>query len=855
MKNILLLFILFTGLVSWGQDYDVYLDNFYSDNQNKSVNHYTYKIPNHVNSVEITLDPGVIPDGIYIKHGDQEYWSGFMGSVYNLKYKQVALSIEDRKLMLPIQSKGVKDYIKNSLSKGDNDYSEIVNVIRNFVGELVIYKRNRDLIGGINSAISGAGGKMKVNSLFDGGDGNAEKITDDIINGGSLRENIIKYEGIMEQNVSFIIDKESHHSSVEIIVFSPLERKMSDVLIKTCNSCQEPLNNVSVLEEKSNQYYLNGSLYDGSVYDLYDSGQLQEEFQVKGGKIEGDKIIYHQDNSFRKDKYKDATLITRLESNLTSLKDELSSMEKDSSGYYNIQKSRRSEMGDKFYKYKEKYKEGKLKGKKLELYKDYLIYTKKLKEKTSELGVKRNEKKNGEQELKSEKNKSKYVNKIKDVYQYSDGICSFHKEYNKYENLVLEEEMKEGIRNGSYKRYENGKIKEEGTYLNNKKDGLWTFHSYNGKEEITFSNDVKDGPFKKIKGDIIVEQGTYSNDLMTGEWIFRWDNGNLKGQGNYIDGDGGNLGSTGIPKNGRDGFWILYHENGNKGQSLNYKNLLPEGEYLLFYTNGQLEKRSYFVNGLLVGESISYHENGNKLGVRSFVNGKEEGRTFVYYESGNIRTSLNYSNGKREGEYLDYYENGSIKRKINFSNNKMNGEDKRYYESGEIQFRLFHKEGKRDRTKKTTCYYKNGNIWYEGYAGDGETEWYGEFKKYHENGNLMEISNYDMSGNGRILSTKKYDSNGEEIIEKTNDYSSSYQSDYYRKEVCSGIVTSKTWYRDGRKVDLRVRTTCPYCSDKKYQSIKIDSRRCEDQEIECRCRKIFIVKQCLIKHLDKGNNF
>ena len=103
---------------------------------------------------------------------------------------------------------------------------------------------------------------------------------------------------------------------------------------------KKPLNNVSLLEEKSNQYYLNGSLYDGSVYELYDSGQLKEEFQVMGGKIEGDKIIYHQDNSYRKDKYKDATLITQLESNLTTLNNELSSMEKDSSGFYNIQKSR-----------------------------------------------------------------------------------------------------------------------------------------------------------------------------------------------------------------------------------------------------------------------------------------------------------------------------------------------------------------------------------------------------------------------------------------------------------------------------------------------------------------------------------
>jgi hypothetical protein len=176
------------------------------------------------NSITIDFDSVVVPDAFYVKYGDQEYWSGFMGSVYDTKYRQIALSLEDRKLMLPIQSKGVKDMIKRSLSKGDNDYSQMVNVVRNFVGELIMYKRNKDLIGSINSAISNVKGKMKVNSLFDGGDSNAEKVTDDIISSGSLKDNINKYEGIMKRNVSFTIDKEQENYELVVLVFSPLDR-------------------------------------------------------------------------------------------------------------------------------------------------------------------------------------------------------------------------------------------------------------------------------------------------------------------------------------------------------------------------------------------------------------------------------------------------------------------------------------------------------------------------------------------------------------------------------------------------------------------------------------------------------
>ena len=112
-------------------------------------------------SITIDFDSVVVPDAFYVKYGDQEYWSGFMGSVYDMKYKQIALSLEDRKLMVPIQSKQIKADIKDSLSKGDNDYGDMVNTIRNFVGELIMYKRNRDLIGGINNAISGVGGNLK----------------------------------------------------------------------------------------------------------------------------------------------------------------------------------------------------------------------------------------------------------------------------------------------------------------------------------------------------------------------------------------------------------------------------------------------------------------------------------------------------------------------------------------------------------------------------------------------------------------------------------------------------------------------------------------------------------------------
>lgn len=140
----------------------------------------------------------------------------------------------------------------------------------------------------------------------------------------------------------------------------------------------------------------------------------------------------------------------------------------------------------------------------------------------------------------------------------------------------------------------------------------------------------EDGPFKKYNGDVVIQEGQYKNGLMTGEWIFRYDSGSLKGKGNYINSDGGNVGSTGIPRNGRDGEWILYHENGNKSQVGSYVNGKQEGEFML------------------------YHENGNKKSVYSYSNGTrdfEGNRQTDYNEDGSVKNIWVFSYGEWE-KYL-----------------------------------------------------------------------------------------------------------------------------------------------------------------------------------------------------------
>ena len=194
------------------------------------------EFPSDAKEMTIEFDPMVVPDAFYVKYGDQEFFSGFMGDVWNPEYKQVALSADERKKMLYIQPKSMIHYIT---TMKDDDYSSTENTSRNFVGELMYYKDKEGLLESINAAIGSVGGQLKVNSIFKGGDEQAKKVTDEIKNididltksdenkitySNKLKEVRNGYGSIMKKNASFKIEKSQKDFPINIFVFSPLDR-------------------------------------------------------------------------------------------------------------------------------------------------------------------------------------------------------------------------------------------------------------------------------------------------------------------------------------------------------------------------------------------------------------------------------------------------------------------------------------------------------------------------------------------------------------------------------------------------------------------------------------------------------
>ena len=483
-----------------------------------------------------------------------------------------------------------------------------------------------------------------------------------------------------------------------------------------------PLSDVVV---NSNVYSLNYNTYTGNIYELYKSGQLKSEYEVNDGKKHGTENIYFIENSYSNDSYKDTLVVMSLRNDLGSLELEISQLKEDSTREGGIASDiKYVELGiKKFYKYKGKYREGKLKKEKLTIFKRYVQSNNKFENSTQKLKNTSPIRDSLELKLNEEENKPFYKNQLEETYTYHEGNqTGLHQKYDESKIVLLEEELKDGVRNGSYKRYENGKIKEEGTYLNDKKNGEWTFYNqnilfeivnfkdgeksgvykkYNGdvvikeggyqnglkggewKEfddsgnitlESAYLNDTLNGVYKKYNGEVVIKEGQYTSGLMNGEWVFRYDKGKKQGVGQYIDGV--NKGSSGIPKNGRDGDWVMFFENGRKSQVGSYMNGLPEGKWS-FYHEWSKPKESKqhegtYVNGLPEGEWKEYDRSGKLISATTYRKGKVNG-PYKKYFGGVIIAQGNYShlrpiNGLMNGQWTFRHTNGKRKGKGEYVN-------------------------------------------------------------------------------------------------------------------------------------------------------------------------------------------
>ena len=206
--------------------------------------------------------------------------------------------------------------------------------------------------------------------------------------------------------------------------------------------------------------------------------------------------------------------------------------------------------------------------------------------------------------------------------------------YSNSGNVVSEGIIDEkGTKKGSWKDfYENGKLKDEGKYLNSKRTGNWTFYNKNGKIE---------------------QDGNYRNGKINGPWKWYFDSGKLRREENYFNGN-------------EDGQSVEYSDSGKVIVQGEYINGEKENEWI--HKIGDIKEVGSYITGLKEGLWRNYYRNESLQYEGSYVKGLANGKHKYYYSDGSIKEEQYYEMGSREKVWKKYDEEGIIILTINYKN-------------------------------------------------------------------------------------------------------------------------------------------------------------------------------------------
>ena len=230
------------------------------------------------------------------------------------------------------------------------------------------------------------------------------------------------------------------------------------------------------------------------------------------------------------------------------------------------------------------------------------------------------------------------------IYELKNGK-GYIKEYEQKHNklyLKCEGNLLNGEKNGLWKNYQEGKLKFEGEYKDNKINGK-------GKEFNLKTGELRfEGEYLydfKIKGKEYIEgRLEYEGEYF---WNKKWNGKGYDENGNIIY----------ILKNGRGKF----KDYNNSGE------LIFDGEYLngkkngmmKEYCNGKLIFDGEYLNGEKHGK-IKEYWNGKLTFDGEYLNGKKHGMIKEYWD-GKLTFDGEYLNGEKHGMIKEYYDNGKLK--------------------------------------------------------------------------------------------------------------------------------------------------------------------------------------------------
>lgn len=498
--------------------------------------------------------------------------------------------------------------------------------------------------------------------------------------------------------------------------------------------------NLTTLKTENGKYLNGNNPYNGLVYELYASGFLKSESEIKNG-VNNGLVKKYTDNTKSISTYQDSIKLKQYDDTLSYLSKRLFQLNKDSANYsVKIKRIFDEEIktSEKLDEWKQKYDDGKLRGNKLEIYTELRNASFGLDASMADLKLVRSNNLYFQRERKTEKNKPVYTNILSETYTYVDGNQSgVHIIYKKGGEKDVEETLDNGKKNGPYKRYSGNKIVEEGNYVNNEKEGEWT--TVNSSEKITqnYSRGKLNGAYKKYDGDDLLESGQFVEGFKSGEWKAFNRMGEIKLIENF---NAGILNGPFNKYNNTDGQAKVVYKNPNDQFNCD-ESMLNMLKHLMFYVETIANK--YLYVDIVKGGIIKIANDGYTQEEINLID-REIDRWVSFSNISNDKRSsdLIYDYGKSQdwsvrfpGKPLPKISNGLIE-KGQYVDGLKNGEWNYFDNEGKLTLIQNYKLGKLDGSFKK---YSSDVVIEEGTYSNGLKN--GKFEFHLENGTTR-IANY-----------------------------------------------------------------------------------------------------------------
>lgn len=121
----------------------------------------------------------------------------------------------------------------------------------------------------------------------------------------------------------------------------------------------------------------------------------------------------------------------------------------------------------------------------------------------------------------------------------------------------------------------------------------------------------------------------------------------------------------------KEGEWLYYHRGSTTIMTKeNYQNNKLHGTRIVYFENGNMAQEIQYIHGLKQGKDIHYNEKGIILKEFIYVNDILEGPVKFYNSDGSLLREGQYKNNRKHGLWK-YYRNGAIEKTIKFPQNKI----------------------------------------------------------------------------------------------------------------------------------------------------------------------------------------